>query len=452
MYKLRPIISRLLCFFVILTSCNEPTTIGLDIIDDNSFEILTVEQKLSAKPILQDSVRVHPLSGCYESNPRDHINRLFITKREDPHLGALSAKLVAQFVPSTVIDDDFDGIVVDSVLFRLMFDEPVWGDTTLEQQYNIYTLEEALNQESYFSNSKVIQSIDPIGILNFMPKPKTNSIRISEMNGAKDTSTIGPSLLFQLDRSFGERILSLDTSILKDDTLFLETINGIVIQAEKPTNTALSFNISDINTVIDIHYTRDDTLAEVFSLRSNFTVKQFVLIDHDYSSGQIGNYLGDTTYGAQYFVSDALQGVETQLIISPPNLDTNVIIHNATLELFAEVIDSDPLKFPPSQLGLYTKDQNGDKLLIESARNFENPCILAAEFDGMRTIALEDGQRLYKYRLNLTADVQNQIKNKENLILYLSTYDNLTQPAPFVGYGLRHEQFPAKLTLSYTKF
>ncbi len=450
--KLRGSVYLILGILIAL-SCNEPTSIGLNILDDDVLQIDVTDQvDITARPVLQDSVQVYPISGCYARAPQQHPIQYYITHRTHSQFGPMSSQIYSEFVPSSVVSEPFDDVIVDSVRLRIMYDAPLWGDTLTEQHYLVHTIQEALSEENYYSNQNIMISPDPIAELRFAPRPKTNTLLISNRVSPPDTSMIPPSIQFEVDKRIGEMILSMDTTVLKDDSLFLEVFNGILIRAEEGSNAALSFDLKDINSVLSIYYTRADTAFGVFNLRSGFTKKTFATIDHDYSNSEIGGFIGDEAYGDNYIVADAFVGVETEFTIQVPDLDSNVIIHQASLELTSMQFETDPLRKDPSRLLLYELDDEGKQQLISTAVSLGNDCFISTEYFGRSRIQVSNGQKNFVYQLNITKEIQQQLKHKKALKLILSSENNLTEAAPFMAYGVKHDLFPVRLNISYTKY
>ena len=329
---------------IILSSCNNPSEIGLSV-QPKSDKInlqYTDTFSLVTKTISGDSMASYSaasnLLGSYV----------------DPVFGKVSGSFYAEPNLSGVINVVGTNPVADSIVLSLVYDG-YYGDLNTTQSVSVYEMEENITQNTpYYSNQNFAYNNEALGSLVFTPNPK-------------DSITIGgvrqvPQLRIKLNNSLANRILNANSATLSSNTVFNSFFKGIYLKAADITSSGrgaiLYFSLQNIGSGITIYFHNSSASGLSLNLVFNSLSASVNHFDHDYSGTVVAQKLNtssDTLY------AQSMAGVKT--FIDFPYLKNLVASGNVAInkaELLVYVSDnSNSLYPPPANMVLYYLDANG---------------------------------------------------------------------------------------------
>jgi hypothetical protein len=152
------------------SSCDEPEAIGLDLIEENQFDL-----------IFLDTMTVKFSTVLFDSLATSTTNRLVVGHWADTTFGTISAKAFFQVGLDSLGDyPDEERAVYDRATFTLYYDDYSYYDTTQLQTYALYPLKEDLEYQddgklyntSYRDYTGILyDSTKVLGTLSWYPKP-----------------------------------------------------------------------------------------------------------------------------------------------------------------------------------------------------------------------------------------------------------------------------------------
>lgn len=153
------------------SSCDEPEAIGLDLIEENQFDLIFLDtMTVKFSTVLLDSVATST------------TNRLMVGHRVDTTFGTITAKAFFQVGLDSLGDyPDEERAVYDRATFTLYYDDYSYYDTTQLQTYTLYPLTDDLEYQedgklyntSYRDyTASLYDSTKVLGALSWYPKPR----------------------------------------------------------------------------------------------------------------------------------------------------------------------------------------------------------------------------------------------------------------------------------------
>lgn len=424
-------LSGLLLCLTGMLACNEPDTIGLDVLpgsDSLNVEYLdTVSVQTSYE--IDDSLR----TDAYYADVFLGISHFLVGQYTDPIFGTSSASFYAQFKPKNGID--FSGKSFDSLVLNLAYLSSYGGDTSLMQTFEVYEItEDMVDTAACYSDKTFATSSALLGQRTF----SINDIKDSITVIGTDTTKIAPRLRITLDPAFGQHIFA-GSPISVDN--FKTQVKGLYVKAVGASSgNIITFNAASSQSSMVLYYKDDSTSAVLDSLpffmyESDGKIPRVNHFDHNYSGFDFNKT--DKAY------VQSMCGIKTK--INFPYLNTlkslgAIAINKAELVINIEPGSNDPLGSHAS-LSLRA---------IDSAGN------LAVVPDQIRSSSLYGGSFTNgQYRFNIAQFVQQILYGKRtDYGLFLKALgDNATQ-TPFrtvVEGGNANSSLKMKLQITYTK-
>jgi hypothetical protein len=235
------IISLSLIIGLIVVSCTDPNTIGLEVqpISDNIIINSANFEGISSATESEDSLRT------------DEALNLILGEIDDPEFGLNNAGFYTQILLTENNTDLGSNAVVDSVVMSYTY-SGYYGELENFTSLDVLILEEDIYKDSvYYSTSYVI--------------PVPTGMSYVESFSVSEDGSESPSLTIRLSDSFGQEILDLQNEGLKDNETFLENFKGISVVASSQ-NTLLYLNPSGSNSFLKIYYHNDESAADTLSL------------------------------------------------------------------------------------------------------------------------------------------------------------------------------------------
>ena len=217
--------------------------------------------------------------------------------------GHSKADFITQTRLSVLVDANFTGFgdnpMVDSVkMFMLYYNDKYYGDTLTDLNIKIYEINDDIYLDStYYSNfdaSLIYDEGSPICNQLVSPAPSSNLLELN------------------IDNDYGQRIVDADTSLLKDNDVFLETFKGLYITTDSVTSggSILYFSLISSSTYIKIYYHNDiDTLD--YDLLMNTSCAEISMFKN---SGYNNIDFNDST--SEFIYTQTMAGIKGKIDLS----------------------------------------------------------------------------------------------------------------------------------------
>lgn len=428
----------------LLGSCNEPSFLGAELLEDDQAEVVYTDTfSFTMQYLPDDSVLTYnPARGVGQT----YLFGLF----DDPILGQTEAGIFLRLNgPSS--NPGFEGGVLDSLVLLLPYDSTgFYGETDVDFGLEVYRLSEDLDDDaSYYSNSEVVFEPDPIGRLSFRPNFR-DSVFVTEASGGSEVNQgFRPHLRVRLDQVFAEELFGLDTLVYETDSAFLEALKGFYLKPTLPGPGMASFNLSDDLAEVRFYY-HQDTAFRRYSL--GFDPVIFNTLSNDYSGSAAEAGLDDPAFGDSLVFLQGSQGLTIKVEFPKLPDFQDVVVNKAELEwTIASLPGDDTDLYPPvDQIVAFKPQGDTTRVFIEDVVFVLDALSdLAAYFGGVVTEEGDGSTTLYRF--NLSAYMQEFFEGNEDGVLYFRALNRAETAARSVLYGPGHSVFPARLKLSYTQ-
>jgi len=244
------------------------------------------------------------------------------------------------------------------------------------------------------------------------------------------------------------KMSEIDSTIIVNDTLITNLINGFVIQATPSGSAMMGLDLSPIAYTSDlselaIYYPQDTLDNRKYGL--SLGLLKNLHIEHDYSGSVVEEAVnGGTTFGDSLLFVESLAGTNIEFDLSNVQNIQDRLLNYAELELVvAELMDYSQEEHPPIQILLASTDEDNQLILIEDISAIGFPLDVEEITDGLDTY--------WKYTIPLTRYVQDVIKSVESGDnLTISAILKAQRPNRSIIFGPNHSTFPSKLKLTFT--
>ncbi|MEO9257806.1 MAG: DUF4270 family protein, partial [Crocinitomicaceae bacterium] len=265
----------------------------------------------------------------------------------DPTFGQVDASFYAQFRMEANNPDfgDLSQIVVDSMILSLNYLDN-YGDANATQKFEVYALGQDLSiDQTYYAFSRV-DSIAGSLVLggHDVIKPNVYSPVITGID------TLNPQLRISLDTNYARSIITSSSSVLTDNTSFLQTFKGLLVKTNNPgwspgDGSILTIDASNPDTKVTIYY-RQAGVAKEFRLILSDASAYFNHVKFQNAGSPLKTVLNNSTMGAYEFYAQANLVKAKVEFPSLANLGIKTIIHRASLYLPISYFEGD--EFYPS--------------------------------------------------------------------------------------------------------
>ncbi len=426
-------LSGMLLCLTVLFGCNEPDTIGLDVLPGSDslnveyFDTVTVETSYQ----IDDSLR----TDAYYADVALGSSHFLIGQYTDAVFGTSSASFYAQFKPKNGID--FSGKSFDSLVLNLAYLSSYGGDTSLLQTFEVYEItEDMVDTAAYYSDKTFAASSTLIGQRTF----SINEIKDSITVIGTDTTKIAPRLRITLDPAFGQHIF--DGSPISVDG-FKTKVKGLYVKATGASSgNIITFNAASSQSSMVLYYKDDSTESVLDSLpfymyESDGKIPRVNRFDHDYAGFGFDFTKTDKAY------VQSMSGIKTKITF--PYLEAlkslgSIAINKAELVINIEPGSNDPL---------------GSHAFL-SLLGIDSAGVLFNLPDQLRASSLYGGSFSNgQYRFNIAQFVQQILYGKRtDYGLYLKALGSNATQTPFrtiVEGGSGNSPLKMKLQITYTK-
>jgi len=431
-----PTLSFLVLLSLLLWSCNDPTSIGSELLEEDTAQLKSTDTvRVEARTVRVDSIRT--------TVPFSALNGYIWGDFLDPIFGRSTARIFAEAKPE-FINPNFDNVEVDSVVLVLPYDSTLfYGKTNQEYSVEVTRLLDILpNDRDLYSDVTFTKDLGPLGSATF--RPSLDSVEVLNYTGLNTEVLTFPQLRVPLNIEFGRQLVRLDTSVFQSDSLFTEFFKGLAIEPTATTEGLIGFDLFNQRSGIFIYYTRD-TIQDQFQLEFNNAAVKHLNFEHDYGGSEVEQGLGklDSTAYVQ-----GMSGLDLEITF--PDLDQlqDVVVNKAELKLFLRPEsrgDTIPLD-AADQLIISYRGSSGNQILIDDV--FFTQADLQDQFGGFVEDDMDDEPPVY--RMNLAAHFQDIIDGVVPNTITVSILRKQESPKRTVLFGTGAAQFSPRLELTFT--
>ena len=431
-----------LSIWIWICSCNDPVSVGSDLLADQSLVVEFVDDI----PLVAETVMGQP-SLTY----RNLGNNAFVPSNymvgiiDDGVFGRSEAiTYVRSELSSTV--PEFTSSNLDSVVLSIPLDSlGFYGDPNAIHDIEVRLLAEPFELEtdqSIFSDS-LLATGDIIGTktttLNFR-----DSITVDAYltNIPDSVIQIRNELRITLDNDFF--LDMLETGISNSD--YQNIIPGFAIRSTPSTNSVvgLDFEFNDItltaSSSIQFYFVQD----EANDIRAIYTIPvgsiRHSTFDHDYTGSIVGESLNGGSADDIHYIQ-SMAGTDVAIDISEIRTLRDQIINSATLQVVVEP-EADEAQFSPVEaIFAFARTNEGVLSLAGSPVDINNP--LQEVFVG--------ADRILSYSLDVTEYLtQFKMGDIESDSLLIAAASKSQRANRSIIYGSSHPDFPLRLDLVIT--
>ena len=426
----------LLLMVIALTSCEEQSSIGVEVLPDGDLITVrsTTQKNMKSFTFSEDSIRT------------DEADNSLLGSFTDSLFGNTTIGFAAQF-RLYEFPDFGKNPKADSVKLYLYY-RVVYGDTVTKQKFNVYELETDLDVDKRYTQDIDLRSMssDLIGEYWYKPKVKQDST-------TKDT--FYQLINIPIDISLGEKLINADSLDMVNNDIFLEYFKGLYIETEKITKKGGA--ILSLETVqqgnfngsaLVLFYSNDSAKSKAggdTSLIMPYIISSYSArvnqMEHDYSQTPFYAKLNQELEQDSLVYVQPTGGLKSRILIeglSSWKDSVNIAINKAELIFQIDTIASQVHKFPPPKQMLFTVVDSIGKEFLPKDYVF-NPSFYGGSL-----------QKDYTYHFNITQHVQEVIDgNAGNYGFYLTPAQKNNEANRVVLKGSKSKT-GIKLIISYS--
>ena len=426
--------------------CTQATLVGNDLLDDQIRVVgFTDTFKLRTTVVPEDSIITH--SG--DNGPQIIAHKFGVLN--DPYFGRTESVIITEMflngIGSAFLDYDVDSVVMtlrlDSIGRYGASDEPI-GITVTR---NVTPLDVT---ENYYSNSTFEKEMIEMGRADNVVPSYTDSVTL---NGPEDTITLAPHLRIPMNQAFIDDLTSQPAATFEFTDSFSTWFQGVHIEMTEGMNTMTGVNLNNALSGLTIYYSDADsgfynTYTFVFTglFGSNVQVETY---DHDYEGSVAEDFIGNSNSSDSLVFIQSLSGLNTEFEVVNLEQFENVLINQAILEFYVADLGDEDLELYPLVNRIQTRTLNDDGRLVNSID--VNLALSVNAINLFGGIAIRDDNGNLKYRMNITAGIQDIVQGRADNKIFLSSYIKQNNPRRLVLYGPGHSEYPAKLSLTFTR-
>ena len=395
---------------IALTSCEEQSSIGVEVLPDGDLITVrsTTQKNMKSFTFSEDSIRT------------DEASYSLLGSFTDSLFGNTTIGFASQFRLYGFPDFGKNNPEPDSINLYLYY-RVVYGDTITKQKFRVYELEESLDIDKRYTQDIDLRSMssDVIGELEYKPKIRQDST-------SKDT--FYQLINIPLDYSLAEKLFYADSLDMINNDVFLEFFKGLYIETEKLTKkggailsleTVQQGNFNGSALVLSYH--NDSLKSKKDPQKDSVLIMPYIIssysarvnrMEHDYSQAPFYAKLNQELEQDSLVYVQPTGGLKSRIVIeglSSWKDSLNIAINKAELIFQIDTIASQIHKFPPPKQMLFTVVDSIGKEFLPKDYVF-NPSFYGGSL-----------QKDYTYHFNITQHVQEVIDgNAGNYGFYLT--------------------------------
>ena len=366
----------------------------------------------------------------------DHPSFNYVGSFNDPLFGRTDGGFAAQY--RLTANPEYDpNSVLDSLILRLTY-KHVYGDTLTKQTLRVYELNGDLDYDAKYLSSfklKTLANTNTVGTVSFIPKFKTDS-------GNVDTTI--QYVRLKLDPDLGNRLLKIDTTLMRSNEDFLTLFKGLYIESDPTVRRGTLVGLTPTGSAMGLYYHTDKKDSLFFSYNVTNNSANVASFNHDYQKSAFFAHMN------QEVIQDTLNylqpGGGTKVKINIASLNkwkdsTQYVISKATMVFFVDTLVTDFRRYSvPDRLYLKYMDSSNVETFPKDSQ------LSSTYYDGIYDATTAS------YTFNITRHIEQIIKGDiQTTSLYLVHSDRNGSASRVVLKGGNSSQ-PIQLSIKYTRY
>jgi len=444
-------IALTLAMTIAMLSCNDPLQIGTELLVEGDVDFVST-----------DTFTIEALTTQLDSTIAYQIPNFIFTNQRlgwltDPIFGDHRSDLFVQLLPENFTRPEG---AVDSVVLSIQFDTlDIYGNQDAFYDFEVFSLFGNFSRFSTFYTTDNLLAFTSLGNVNGYKPVQGDSIRIVEINstGGLDTIEVPNQMRFNLNNSFGNTLMSIDSSDYTAIDTFLNSFSGLLIKPTTPNGAMLPLRTTNADAVgglrnskVSVYYKNSDGEPRQYDYLIGGAT--FTLHNHDYAEGSIDGSIDNIEASKELLYIKGAGGptvsVKFPHILSLPK----VVVNEAILEITTKELPTDDRSKYSLPQQLYTTFRQ-DSILVLTPD--VNTAILAfRDIDlagGKPEEVTSGGVTSIVYRFNLSDHLQNMIDGSVSNEIFIQLSQNSTGVERAVFNGVNDPESPIKLKITYTE-
>lgn len=278
-------------YLILLSACQkDPSEIGLSLQNEN--EIIN-GNKIDTTSIKAFTIREDSLTT-------DERTYAILGSMLDPVFGYSEASFISQIRLASSNVSFGTSPIADSMVIYLDY-RSYYGDTTLEQSFDVYEIEKSIYLDStYYSNLNVqnyIPSSNIIATKTYRPKPNDSC------------------LVIRLSDVFAQHIVDATSEQLQNNDNFTSFFKGFLFKPHPNLNQAafIYFNLLSTKSKVTLYYHNSTGSNLKYDFVFNSSCARINLFNHNYTPCDFNSSINDTTGNDSLLYLQAMSGLNAKI-------------------------------------------------------------------------------------------------------------------------------------------
>lgn len=439
----------ILALFIFFTACQESSSIGNNLLDDEKFNI-QFKDDFSISSSTDEGNRVI----AYQSSVG--LNLYTVGKIDDPIFGESTKEVFFNlgFNPFISIPD-FNTAILDSMVLVMTYDTVGdYGNKDAIHNLELYALNQDFDDlDTIYAEETISFESELIGTKSFVSAPNDS---ISILNHTDTTLLkLPPQIRVRLDQDWANTLFEDETFYADADAL--ETyFTGLYIKNTPSTSSLLGLDLSSVangesgrNRMI-VYYTDTSNIKKVYTFRIGS--KRGTLVQENKGSSLAQQIEDGSVTGDSLSLIGAHSIQNTKVTFNDLSFLSDKIINHAVIRVFVASLPEDNLALydPIGQILASSFSDEGNLEIISDISDLSNRNIsLVDGFGG--NLMTENGVSFYE--MNITKRIKDIVElgltpDESNIILTPLSRNQI--PNRTVLYGSTHSQYPIEFEVTYT--
>lgn len=410
-YSFRDLLTLLMSLFI-LSSCDNPSLVGLD-----------VEPGDKIQGQLIDSLAIQTFTAREDSMVTTGASQTPFGYLNDPVIGETSSDLAFAVAPLETEDSRIPvNAVIDSAVVVLNYGVAFFGDS-LNSNYQLEVKQ--LNSpfvlgKSYYSTDQWDVKPETIGGINLTRFAYKDSITIRKRIDDKDSVvTVAPQLRIPLNGAKLKSIFdgTIDSTKFANAEEFQQHVKGFYISLNKEAQVGLGgivhFAISSEENGIEVYYKQPGDTVQTIKRYAMASAQTAAAITHTYRT-EVQQQLDNPNQNYATVYAQGIGGLKT--VVTFPDLENlknqDLIINKAELVVYTDgEATGNTFTAQAPRLTLYRKDISGQRKPVpdgDTRPNYSDPRSFGITFGGYYD------KEKKRYLFTLTSYIQDILEGKIN--------------------------------------
>ena len=455
---------------IVITSCNDSSVIGSEIIDSDQVSVKVKELALRATTVEGDSLQTYRATN--------QLDNYMCGYMDDPIFGEFESIVNTQLRLSRflTLQDSLDiknigggGSILEEVFLVVELADETYGQIIEPQEVEVYLLDEAMdNIEVYYSNDEFTAG-DLLGSKMFTPSNPDTSIFY--LTGTNNLDTVRPAQikipLNENHEIFRDILFAGETSLqyFESDAALLGVFKGLQLKVSDSTPESGLIILDPVPpnpstptvTGLYVKYTSFTGDSRLYTFSINENAAKMVNFNPNYEASIVEPFIGEEKYatGDSLIFVQGISGINAKLEIQDASTLQNVIINKAEIEFtLATLTEDNPILSddPISQLLIGIKNADGELELIGDVNQAISGGNIGIFGGSPIDVSTNSNNPIFKYKMNITSYLQDLVDGEyENAEIYIYPAISAERPQRSVLFGPGHSEHPARLYVTYTE-